>query len=42
MFKMDNVYCVSIIVFSTKDVVNDFDVAFAAKVAPEVTLLVCL
>ena len=42
MLKIDNVYCDSIIVVSIKDVVNDFDVAFAAKVAPEVTLLVCL
>ena len=42
MFKMDNVYYVSIIVVSTKDVVNDFDVVFAAIAPPEVIMLVCL
>ena len=39
---MDNVYYVSIIIVSTKDVVNDFDVVFAAITALEVTMLVCL
>ena len=42
MFKMDNVYYVSIIVVITKDVVNDFHVVFVAIAAPEVTMLVCL
>ena len=42
MFKMNNVYYVSIIVVSTKDVVNDFNFVFAAIAALEVTMFVCL
>ena len=42
MLKLDSVYYVSIIAVSTKDVVNDFDVAFAAIASPEVMMLVCL
>ena len=38
---MDNVCYVSILVVSTKDVVNDFDVVLAVIAALGVTLLVC-
>jgi len=42
MFKIDNVYYVSIIAVSSKDVVNDFDFVIAAIAALQVTMLVCL